>query len=76
MGSCHGLSVHEVITVYFLRYHYWLLNITRDSKTFRGSAPHTAEGLTAPPDPQLFTMTSGRTDLKSGATPCLKVINY
>ena len=32
--QCYGLSVHEVVTMYFLRYHYWLLNITRDWKHF------------------------------------------
>ena len=70
MGSCHGLNVHDVVTVYFLRYHYWLLNITRDS-TF-SPAPGV---LTAPPDPQLFTMASGRTGLQPGAT-ALNVCAY
>ena len=60
--------IHEVVTVYFLRYHYWLLNIIRDSEYFPGlcSAPH--RGLTAPPppDPQLFTTASGPTGLKPG----------
>ena len=60
MGSCRGLSIHEVVTVYFLRYHYWLLNITWDSKIFWGSQP--------PPPPQLFTTGSGRTGLKPAAS--------
>ena len=62
MGSCRGLSIHEVITLYFLIYHYWLLNITWDSKIFWGSQ------RPPPPPPQLFTTGSGRTGLKPAAS--------
>ena len=71
MGSCHGSSVHEVVTVYFLRYHYWLLNITRDSNFLQRGG---GGGLKVPPDPQLFTMASGRTGLQPGATALSGVV--
>ena len=61
IGHCHGLNVHEDVTVFPLdtTIGYWILLGPR-------------RGAYSPPPPQLFTTASGCTGLKSGATALLR----